>query len=205
MNPDVNLVPESFHRRLLLRRRLRQWTLVWILSIVAVVLSGVSEYRGLDNQRKLVTQLENCMAPLQQAEVESRQLRQELLQISSRESLLTQLERWDHPAQLIGIIGQAAYGEQFDVHLSEIHLTPIHGHVTREVTLENGQRQMLVEPVDRMQLRMTGLGVDDLAVSRFVLDLRSGEWFDTVKLQSSTDVPWMAAEAHEFHVECEYQ
>jgi hypothetical protein len=56
-----------------------------------------------------------------------------------------------------------------------------------------------------MQLRLEGLGVDDLAVARFVLALRSSGRFDRVMLKSSANTAGTGIDVREFLVECEYQ
>lgn len=205
MNQPVNLVPASFRRQLLIRRRLRQWIIVWILASFALGSSALAKYGWLLRQQQALAQLETESTPLRAIDDDTVTLQQHLDTLSSRESLLATLEQADQPAQLIGIIGQAAHRTELDVHVGEFHLATVTVQTTREITDENGQTKVVSEPVDRMRLLMNGLGIDDLAVARFVSDLRATRAFDSVMLKSSNDVPGLTADARRFEVECEYQ
>lgn len=205
MNQPVNLVPVPFRRRLLVRRRLRLWIVVWILAGFATGTTALAKYVWLLRQRQMLTQFQAGSAPLRKIDADAQRLQQQLDALGSRESLLAALERIDQPAQLIGIVGRAACGDELDIHIGEFRLVPVTVQRTREITDENGETKAVTESVDWKQLVLNGLGVDDLAVARFVSDLRATQAFDSVKLKSSSDVPGDTVGARRFEVECEYQ
>ena len=69
----------------------------------------------------------------------------------------------------------------------------------------HGQKLSATRNVEKVRLKLDGLGVDDLAVARFVAGLRESNVFETVALKASTRVDSLPGECRRFSVECEFQ
>ncbi len=203
--PSVNLVPVAYRRRLLVRRRLRQWVIVWVLAGTAMGTAGVSEYGRLQRQRETLARLEERCRPLRETEQDTQRIQQQLAVLGDRESLLAKLARSNPPAQLIGLVGLAAHGEEHLIRIGEFHLRTTTSRVMREERDEQGQVKRVPADIEKRQLALHGLGVDGMAVARFVSQLRQTGAFDSVMLKSSIEVPGQTSQTSLFEVECEYQ
>lgn len=197
MTHSVNLVPVAFRRRLLLRRRLRQWAIVWILAIFALASACAAEYAWILHQQRILADLQTQCDPLRQIDQATQHTQQQLEELRSRESLFAALQRHDRPVQLLGLVGVAAYGTSHDIHIDEFRMTTSHssGPAGRS---ENSF------PTEKRLLHLAGRGVDALAVARFVSHLRETEAFESVMLRSSMDLPGPMSETCQFEVACEY-
>lgn len=202
---SINLIPVTFRRRLLIRRRLREWSVIWILSVCGAGSVSLAEYGIVLSRRSQLAEIESRCAPLRDKEQATAQMKQELDRLYDRESLLAKLERTDQPAQLIGIIGQATHGERLEVHVGSFELTPVTQTVTHTVVDESGRSKNISVTVEKYQLELSGLGLDDLAVAGFVASLRETGIFESVMLQSSVNAQGMPQDVRRFQVVCVYQ
>ena len=205
MTTSINLVPYSFRRRLLIRRRLRQWTVAWVLAACGAGSVSLEDYGLVLTRQHRLSQLEQKCEPLRLQERASVKMQEELDRLYDRESLLAKLERSDQPAQLIGIIGQAATGERREVHIGNFELVPISQMVTEQKVDSNGQTRSISREIVRMQLQLDGLGLDDLAVAGFVAQLREAGVFQSVNLRSSVDARGLSPDVRQFQVVCVYE
>ena len=76
---------------------------------------------------------------------------------------------------------------------------------TVETYDNRGQKLTSVRTHEHVHLKLEGLGIDDLAVARFVAGLRESNVFETVALKSSARVDSLPGECRRFSVECEFQ
>lgn len=201
----LNLLTTTFRRRALVRRRLRQWLVVWILGLTGTGSIAVVRYYARKSDQRRLTVLQMQCEPLQRLEQESTRIEARLAEIHGRESLLEMLERTDQPVQLIGIVSRSTGGEFQDIYVEEFSLIPITRNQLVETTDENGHMKQTHETVEVMQLNLNGLGTDDLAVARFVASLRESGVFEEVLLKSSTEVARSSDSGRRFLVDCNYR
>ena len=198
MTESLNLVPLSFRRRLLFRRRLRQWCGVWLLCAIALGSAAIGEYSHVVRLRNTLMQREQQCKPLHETEQDTERVGQQLAEVRERSAFLTTLQHGDRPAQLLGFIGRFACLPKHSIHLVECNLSTTGLAVsTRSTSAPQG--------ITGRRLLLKGIAVDDLAVARFVSALREAELFDNVRLQSSIDAVEDSDASCRFEVTCEYR
>ena len=198
MNESPNLVPLPFRRRLLIRRRMRQWLGVWLLSALALGSAAVGEYSYLARLRSTLVERQHQCEPLRKTEHDTQQANQRLAEVRERSAFLTTLQHGDRPAQLLGFIGRFACRPQQLIHLDECDLSTTG-------LAASGQTTATPHSITGRQLLLKGIAIDDLAVARFVSGLREADLFDDVMLKSSIDAVDDAGAVRRFEVTCEYR
>jgi len=138
-------------------------------------------------------------APLRQI-VQHNQKATEKLQVADQRQLLVDcLKAADRPLQLVGLISSTANTNDGSIQIQSFQLTqgeePTNG--ASVPTAENDTPR-------RMKLGLQGYAIDDLALSRFVSQLRATGVFESVELQTSSNVQLAAGNARQYVVECQY-
>ena len=100
--------------------------------------------------------------------------------------------------QLIGLISTATSAVEGTIQLHSFQLTQ------SEAVKSGTPVGSASQNAPRMKLGLQGYAVDDLALSRFVSQLRSTGVFETVELQTSSNVQLVAGNARQYVVECQY-
>ena len=201
MTRSVNFVPTSFRRHLLIRQRLRQWVIGWVLAFSAAGSTGIAHYGWVHSRQRALADLESKCEPIRQLERSNQEMQTQLDQMGNRESLLSELEGGNRPTQLIGIVGEAAYHHDQTIHVSELRLSP---NPTPPRPQSDSATETESRTKERMQLQLDGLGLDDLAIAAFVARLREFNVFESVVLRSSGVVEGLPQDARRFQVDCTY-
>ena len=210
MNAHLNLLPLAARRRNLFWLRIRQWGLAWTVVTVLSVVGVVAQFSRIASQHYQLSVLETSTQPLRETQRELDQMLQRLTTLRSRESMLAMLERMEQPVQLLGIIGRSIGGDRPEVQVYDMVISPTQiVQLIKETEKTAAQKANVAAPatrnVDRVQLKIDGLGVDDLAVARFVAGLREAGVFETVALKSSIRALSLPGESRQFSVECVFQ
>ena len=210
MNAHLNLLPLAARRRNLFWLRIRQWGLAWTVVTVLSVVGVVAQFSRIASQHYQLSVLETSTQPLRETQRELDQMLQRLTTLRSRESMLAMLERMEQPVQLLGIIGRSIGGDRPEVQVYDMIISPTQiVQVIKETEKTAAQKANVATSatrnVDRVQLKIDGLGVDDLAVARFVAGLREAGVFETVALKSSIRALSLPGESRQFSVECVFQ
>lgn len=197
----ANLLPTAWRRRSLIRQRLRQWCVVWILSAVGITAASATQYWLARRGERVVTELEVQAAPVRERLRQTDQMRSRLEELDSRESLLAALESTREPFLLMGMVAQSAQKLPGRLWLDNFRL---------ESTRRPGLRPVPGTPatspptdVEEVKLTLDGNAVDDMAITRFVATLRSYRVFDDVHLDSL--VGDRDQGPREFSVSCVYE
>lgn len=213
MNDHLNLLPIAVRRRNRFWLRLRQWSVVWIAVLVLCVVGTLVQTSRIATQRYSVSKLEESGRPLRETQQKLDQNLKRLTILRSRESLLAMLDRMEQPVQLLGIIGRSVGEERPEVQIYDLILSPTQivqivkntESSTNSDTKTGAPMPHATRMVDRAHLKIDGLGIDDLAVARFVAGLREAGVFESVALKSSVQVVAMPGECRQFTVECVFQ
>ena len=210
MNAHLNLLPLAARRRNLVWMRIRQWSLVCTVVTALSALGIVAQFSRIASQHYQLSVLETSTQPLRETQRELDQMLQRLTTLRSRESMLAMLERMEQPVQLLGIIGRSIGGDRPEVQVYDMIISPTQiVQVIKETEKTAAQKANVATSatrnVDRVQLKIDGLGVDDLAVARFVAGLREAGVFETVALKSSIRALSLPGESRQFSVECVFQ
>ena len=210
MNAHLNLLPLAARRRNLVWMRIRQWSLVCTVVAALCAVGIVAQFSRIASQHYQLSVLEASAQPLRETQRELDQMLQRLTTLRSRESMLAMLERMEQPVQLLGIIGRSIGGDRPEVQVYDMVISPTQiVQVIKETEKTAAQKANVATSatrnVDRVQLKIDGLGVDDLAVARFVAGLREAGVFETVALKSSIRALSLPGESRQFSVECVFQ
>ena len=205
MSDHLNLLPTSALRYNRIWYRVRQYTAVWILVIIAGIAVSIGESCRVWVAYVRMLDLEHSAEPVRETQQQLAEMQRKLSVLQSRESLLAMLDRMEQPVQILGIISRSTTPERAEVQVSEMILTP---HQVPEVIDSydtRGQKTTTTKNLQKVRLKLEGLGIDDLAVARFVAGLRESSVFETVALKSSTRIESLPGERRRFSVECEFQ
>ncbi len=182
-------MPLAIHRRLILRDRLAAWSLVWIALATAAALSYWSSFRESQQRVAAASRRDTQYRQVVKAQDEVTRIRQQIEQLRQREALSLLLAD-DLPSLLIvGIVSQAAHDSGSNTCVQYLELS-------RTAALNDG-----VIDVQRT-LELNGLGVDNLAVARFVASLRDSQLFDHVELKSAASQQQGDHKARSYVVHC---
>lgn len=210
MNDHLNLLPWIARRHNLCWLRLRQWSVVWLVVLLLSAVGGIVQTSRVASQHYRLTALEAAVQPLRTTQQELDQMQSRLTTLRSRESMLAMLERMEQPVQLLGILGRSIGVDRPEVQVYDMVVSPTQiVQVVKETEKSQDPKSNVAAPatrsVDRVQLKIDGLGVDDLAVARFVAGLREAGVFETVALKSSIRALSLPGESRQFSVECVFQ
>ena len=177
-----NLLPDDWLRRLLIRRRLRQWAVVWIASFLVCLTASLVMHLTHLRHRTRFENVRQAALPVQQTAKEVQQLQNRLKLLEGREALLGALESGSHPFQLLGIVGTSSHSNLGTIRVGDFTIS------TSQSSQNTSPAPQSAAPVavsHDVELTVSGIASDDIAIAQFVAELRSYEMFDKVVLVSS--------------------
>jgi Tfp pilus assembly protein PilN len=194
----LNLLPQSYRRRRLIRRRVWQWSAIGSLWLLAA--GGVygMKSRQLEKQQAQRTALEMEYAPVEKQAAEIAAIRSQIEQLQQREGLTLKLADEQPVLAVLGVVSRAASSCNGDVCVQRLSLTRV--VPAQQAT---GNADASAAPSHRA-LTLTGIGVDNLAVARFAASLGDAEVFETVNLKSAWQQTRGDAMARSYLVECAF-
>lgn len=159
-----------------------------VTALCAVTI--VAQFSQIVSQHYQLSVMEASSQPLRETQRELDQMLQRQTTLRSRASMLAMLamlERMEQPVQLLGTNGRSIGGDRPEVQVYDMIISPTQMvQVIKESEKTAAQKANVATPatrnVDRVQLKIDGLGVDDLAVARFVAGQREAGVFETVAL-----------------------
>lgn len=200
----MNLLPLPLQKRLLIRRRLSQWGIVWCgCSLVTLTVTLVwSSYHS--DSKATLARLKAQTAPVQTLAAENTRMLEQINDITARQSLLGELDRSERPLTLVGIVSHSAASTRSRLQVQRFamlreEITPtVTGKGSEAATTQEG------EAVVQTTLELSGVALDDLAVARFISALRETGIFVQVELKSSLSTQIAGRPAKEYLVRCTF-
>jgi hypothetical protein len=198
----VNLLPRGTRQRLILRRRLGLWMLVWAACAAFCAAFVGIHYRALVLERRTFREFEVRCSPVRQVAAESLDLRQRLREEEKRIAQLRQLTPQDRSLPLLAVISQAAHAlegrlqvRRLEVQLANIaRASSASKPAVPEAGLKTGAGQVTLEAVGQS---------DDVAAS-FLDLLRATQVFRHVELKASAEWGPPGADHRKFDVLCSF-
>lgn len=204
----VNLLPKSYLLRRLARRRLRQWSLVWLAVVAGLAVVW------LDERSRWAAALEELESSEQRYD-EVRLLKGEIGRLTAQkqglgkqQALVVRLQQAPHPLLLLALVSQSAarcegrvaaqhlvYAE--DVVAPQPVAAPQTPRTAAQAAATSDSR-----PLRSGQLIVDGIGADNIAIAEFVLGLRESGAFDRVDLKSAAASATPAGAVTSYRVEC---
>lgn len=208
----MNLLPYAYRRKLIIRKLLTGWMGVWIgCGVLGGAACALISSELLTAQSEL-TRIEEQAGPLREIVAENRQLKQQIEEISGRESVLGELGGASQPVSLLAIISQSARAadERLQIqrlNVAQVVLASVPAKPTTPAKPGGkpapNASQAKSEPARKvLELTLTGIACDDVAVTRFVSALREQGVFQSVELRSSIGIHWAHGEGRQYDVVC---
>jgi len=193
MKAMINLLPPSFRREQILRRRIVQWA-----SIISVVLAtgwGWHWYEMLED-KKLTQQLDALSrehAPTQSMLKQLMEMRQQLVELQQQETLAQELDYQRNSLKLLGVISESARRTKGRLRINRFELNDFQGG--------SGENGAAGKPPG---LVLGGTSLDNLSVAEAVDGLKSSGLFNRVDLLTAKEREDKEALLREYEVRCEF-
>ncbi len=200
---NLNLLPREFLIKALLRRRLRQWSIVW--AGCAVLLTTMLSLRGreLVAARDRTALVENRCQPIRQMDADNANLAVRITSLARKPQLMQGLDLANRALLLLGEVGRGTTQSDGGMQLLRLDL---------QTQLETTRPKSAASPVNgaptaesaavmSVAVSLHGMAFDAATVARFVTELREREALNKVKLKSSSSRPSPVGVLREYHVE----
>lgn len=191
MMPHANLLPGSLRRQLLIRRRVRQWLVVYgVLSVLLLIVAEIT-FNRFDTARKRLGQDRLRSASILRIASEIRRFEQQNKALAARQALLKELEPPWRAIDVLALVSDSIRKTDGKTRLTScvFESTPA---ATRDTNL--------AAPACRMSLE--GESHDDLAVARLMAVLRDGKVFRSVECRSSPNSSAGSTQPGRWSAEC---
>ncbi|MGE3409480.1 MAG: hypothetical protein AB7I37_21870 [Pirellulales bacterium] len=199
---NLNLLPREFLVKALVRRRLRQWSLVWATCAVFVACMLVLRARDLVDARDETALIEAQCEPVRAMQQANADLTARMASLAHKPQLMQGLDLTNRALLLLGEVGQEATQSDGRLQLMRFDLQT---HLEAPPKLASGPERPAANSNVAEQLNISislhGLAFDSATVAQFVSRLREREALDKVKLKSSSSRPSPVGILREFHVE----
>ncbi|MFV2066247.1 MAG: hypothetical protein ACC645_04655 [Pirellulales bacterium] len=190
MKTHINLLPMAYRRRQLILLRLRQWSVVWGVAILAMAGVGWSQWSKFQADAARLTALKSEYAPVHTMEEKAKELEQRIQELRHRETLVLSLAGEQSMLTLVGMLSQAVRNCDRQVCIRVLNLR-------RTDPQSTGSDNVLA---------LDGIATDDASVARFADSLRDFDAFRRVDLQSTGTteivVQGDTVEARTYRMEC---
>ncbi|MEO8493609.1 MAG: PilN domain-containing protein [Planctomycetota bacterium] len=187
MKTYLNLMPMRYRRGQVIRRRLTQWFVLWSLAIGCTLLLGWSQWSQYQAGAKKLASLRVRYEPIEAMKGNVAGLRERIDALQRRESLALSLADERSMLGLVGLLSRASQACAGRISIGQMNLA----------------RSGTSQPATSV-LTLTGVAVDDIAVSRFASELRQSKAFVGVDLKSTGATTVGDVEARAYTMECTF-
>jgi hypothetical protein len=206
---NVNLLPEAFIRRLLLRRQVSRWGFAVGLSIV--VCGGViaAQYRAIIEARQAQSASAFRSQDLHALKTETQRLSAEATTTESAIAALAKARPEDRTLALMGITSTSAKKLDGKVHLKNVTTQIASALAATPNSLPGGApaKKPVSGPVvgqTLSDLSLEGNADDAASISRFIEALRDTGVFIRVDLTATNEASGGNGAARQFRVDCKF-
>ncbi|MEX0818121.1 MAG: PilN domain-containing protein [Pirellulaceae bacterium] len=183
----LNLLPMRYRRGQLIGRRLKQWSVLWLLAAGCTVLLGWTEWSQYQAGAATLASLRSRYEPIKAMQGEVVGLQEQIDALQRRESLALSLADERSMLGLVGLLGQARQACGGRVSIGQLNLQ------------RSGNSQSATSV-----LTLSGVATDDLAIARFVTALREAQAFTGVDLRSTGTATVGEIKARTYTMECTF-
>ena len=180
-------MPIGYRRGQLIRLRLKQWAVMWLMSAAATVLVGWTQWSQYQAGSAKLTSLKIRYEPIEAMKGEVAGLTEKIDALQRRESLALSLADERSMLGLVGLLSQARDACEGRISIGQLDLR----------RNEDGQAATSV-------LTLSGVAMDDIAVARFTSALREANAFVGVDLKSTGSSNIGELETRTYTMECTF-
>jgi hypothetical protein len=199
----VNLIPARYTIMQMLRTRLWQWSIVWLVIAsfgVAVLYQPWQAWTDVVAERqRLLPEAE----PLEQQTATTLEYNRERMKLQQQFVALQQQLPQNHLTQLLNCVSQAAKTTNGQLYLQKLQLST--RVVVSSTTATAGVRSRPTETPTEIKeyvLQLQGVAVDESAISDFVAYLRQIQVFTAIDLKSTLPFQLPQQSGRQFLMEC---
>jgi hypothetical protein len=192
----VNLLPPSFRRQQIIRRRSTQWSTVICLVLLGGWVSHLAELRGQDVLTQQLEVLSREHEPTQNMLKHLVEMRQQLENLQQQESIARELEYQRNPLSLLGIISRTAAATKERLRVTKFELTDFQS--TRRPEAPAGDA-----PAPQ-GLLLSGVSLDNPSVAEFVGGLQDSKLFGRVELVGIKEREEGTSSLRDYEIRCEF-
>lgn len=205
MKRHLNLLPWKLRCRILLRQRIRQWTMAWgILATVAVLLYA-KNWHGLSAAHHQLEVWHRRAVAVETINDKNETLRREIAGLKERLVKYGHLESEQVGFQLLATISQSTGSVSSPIQVQKLTFKQFQIQEKPVETKETPKDPKAPPKLrDVRTLSLSGVATNNLAVAQFVATLRDSGAFHTVDLKSSQDNKLAAAGSRTYQVECSF-
>ena len=192
MRTAINLLPQSFRRQQILRKRLVQWTS--IISAVLVTGWGWHWYE-MREDRQLIQQLETLSrehAPTQAMLKQLMEMRQQLKELEQQETVAKELDCQRNALTLLGVISDSAQKSKGRLRVTRFEISNFQS------------AQGASDGTKTPGLTVGGVSLDNLAVSELLNGLQKSGVFRKVELLTLKEREDKDSALRDYEVRCEF-
>ncbi|MEX2309475.1 MAG: PilN domain-containing protein [Pirellulales bacterium] len=197
MKTSINLLPASYRRQLMLRRRAVQWSCAICVVLLSSWVWMWSEQReGLAIAQELEV-LEREHVPTQRMLQEVVDMRGKLEQLQQHEAIARELEQGRSALTLLGVISRTAQQTGGRLRVTKLELTDF-----QNATHVGGPASTTVVPASGLLL--SGVSLDNPAVLELLDGLQDAGIFRRVELGESKERQDAEASLRDYQIRCEF-
>jgi hypothetical protein len=195
MTPRMNLVPKAFQRKLLVRKRIRQWFPPCAVALgISVAAVGEIGFR-LRTLSAQASQLDAQLQPMNETSRKADEVAARLKSLVGHESVLHEIVGVQRPISLLAVISQSA--GQSNSRLQIRRLT-VQQASTETPNVPKGPTATMTST----EVTIHGVAVDDADVAAFVQSLKNSQAFSTVELRSTSSTVVADVAVRQYDVCC---
>jgi hypothetical protein len=200
----VNLLPAKLQQRLLIRRRVAQWTVVWAGCALAAVSFCGLRFRTLRAQHAAHNAKQLECQPVRAIVDDSDALEQTLAAADARYAELCRLMPDDSALAVLGVVSQAAQRTNGSLRIEHVQfLEPEQLGPQATPTAPQPPTTTAAAAVrENGSLSLAGTAKDDLTVALFVDTLRQTRAIRHVELKASSQFATADKEGRRFEIVC---
>jgi Tfp pilus assembly protein PilN len=193
MKTMLNLLPVSFKRQQMARRRVIQWTS--LLSAVLLLGWGwhwyeMREYRALSQQLETLSREH---APTQKMLHQLVDMRQQLVDLQQQESVAKELDCQRNALKLLAVVGEAAQATKGRLRVMKLEIDNFQGMQSASDPQNAGKPTGLL---------LDGLSLDDRAVGDFLDELQKSGVFSHAEPLAIKEREDKSASLREYQIQC---
>lgn len=196
MKSMINLLPMSFRRRQMARKR----TIQWMIVICVVLVAGwASHWVELREQAALAQELEVLSRehrPTQAMLKQLMKMRHRLVTLQEQEAIARELESQRSALTILGIVSRTAAATKGRLRVTQLELTNLQ---TTSLSAEAGP-----QGGPASGLALTGVALDNPAVAEMLDALQDSGLFGRVELQMMREREDGGGSLRDYQVKCEF-
>lgn len=209
MKTYVNLLPWSYRRGCLVRRRVRQWSIGWGIVALAVIAVWLEERSQWQAALAAVESQEQRYDEVRALRGEIARLTAQKKGLGSQQDLVGKLQQAPPPLLPVALVSASA--QKCEGRVAVRRLTYDEHAASQNAATAQASAQPMAQtagaipaPSVREPARLTleGIGADNVAVAEFVVGLRESGAFGRVDLKSAAATASGAGNLTSYQVEC---